>query len=185
MRRAIAPIAAAAMLLAACSGSDSTGPAQGGSYSASVSGDLTATLSGPAHFGSDNSNGETIFAVVLGSNTSAHLVVLASSGATRPPAGTYDVVGLFDGEGADGWSALHMVGQGNQLVGSFLGVSGTVTITESNTQRVRGTFEYAAEGFIGGPNQNDEASISVTGEFDAKPATAGSLSASFQRVGGR
>jgi hypothetical protein len=185
MRRAIAPVAAAAMLLAACSGSDSTGPEQGGSYSAAVSGDLTATISGPAYFGSETSNGETVFAVVLGSNTSPHLVVLASSAATRPGVGTYDVVGLVSGEGETGWSALHMVGQGNQLVGSFLGVSGTVTITESTAQRVRGTFEYAAEGFIGGSTENTEASISVTGEFNASPATAGSLSASFQRVSGR
>jgi hypothetical protein len=181
MRRIISATIFAAASLAACGDSGPSGVDANARYTATVTGALAADISGPAYFGSDVSDGEAFFAVVLGSSTSTHTVVLAVNG-TRPATGTYDIVGLLDESGADGWTALHMVGQGNQTLGSFMGVSGRVTITESTAQRLKGTFEYAADGFIAAPGGIEDAEISVKGEFTAAPATAAALAPAFQRV---
>jgi hypothetical protein len=177
MNRMIPALISASLLLPACgdSSSNPAEPAEGGSYSANVTGDLTASLSGSAFFGTETSQGETGFVVVMGSGTSAsaHAVILGVIGSGRPATGTYAI------NDEDGWTAIHTVGQNQQSGGSFLGASGTVTITESTAQRVKGSFQYVASGFLAAPNSEPgQAQITVTGQFSAVAVTSATLAAS-------
>lgn len=53
----------------------------------------------------------------------------------------------------------------------FVARSGTLTVTESSAKRVRGTFEFVGEGYIGDDSTNsDPVDVTIEGSFDAAPA---------------
>ena len=162
--------------LAAC-GDDKdpiAGPAPSKTYSASVTGDLSKSLTGPAAFGADTvDGGEAVFAVTLGDPDSDDVLVLVRSGSARPGAGTYPLSGPLDGTPSE-WSAIYIIGDGDELVGLFTAESGTLTITESSAQRLKATFQMEAVGYMAGDFET-EVSITVSGSFDAGAASSASL----------
>jgi hypothetical protein len=168
----------AAAVVGACSDdSDPIGPRPGGIYTAAVTGGVTASLTGSALFGADmNDDGDMIFAIALGDSTSDHVVILARKGTTRPVPGTYTLVNALDSGAVDGWTALHIVGNGDELAEMFLGTSGELVITESSADRLKGTFGYAGRGIPGTVPSAEPVTITVQGTFDAAPATGASLS---------
>lgn len=167
-RSAFPTLVVAAVLLSACSDEKSpTGPDATETYSASVSGDITASLNGPAAFGSDPNGGEPVFAILLGSPTTDHVLVLARAGTARPGVGSYEIIDPFFDNSPDGWTALHLVADGDELIASFIGVTGEIRITQSSSRQLKGTFEFDANGFFEADPNQERSSVSVSGSFDA------------------
>ena len=171
------PFAALLVVLAACGGGDSTGPAPSGSmrftYRGEVSGSAAGSFAvdgprqqfvgGAAGAGATRlrAQGVGTYITVYGSRVDlayAELEVTLYS-ATAP--GTFPVCGPSDPE------PRHCL-----LSGSFspdptsvhFFRSGTVTITELTPSRVRGTFEGVTVGYCSGcANPADEDTIAITG----------------------
>ena len=136
-------------------------------YELEVSGAVTETASGKAYFGTDEDElGQPILALLLGDDTSRHLVIAARQGAARPAEGEYAIVDPEQSE--SGWSLLHIISDGDELLGMFTATRGTLTITESTEDVLRGTLEFDAVGLLGVA----EDSVAVSGSFVAVPATA-------------
>lgn len=166
----ILTVAAAA---AACSDSDDPqGPNPVASeYALEIDGAVTENAAGPAYFGSDvDENSQPVWMILMGEDTSRHLVLAGKPGSDRPGTGSYAVV---DPAGtAAGWNVVHLLSDGDELLGMFIAESGTVTITASSADEVRGTIEFEAAGMIGTAMDT----LQVSGRFTAVPAPAGSAS---------
>ena len=136
-------------------------------YELEVSGAVTETASGKAYFGTDEDElGQPILALLLGDDTSRHLVIAARQGVTRPAEGEHAIVDLEQSE--SGWSLLHIISDGDELLGMFTAIRGTLTITESTEDVLRGAIEFDAVGLLGVA----EDSVAVSGSFVAVAATA-------------
>ncbi len=135
------------------------------SYELDVTGALTETASGKAYFGTDtDGEGEPIFALLLGDENARHIVFAAKPGAARPGTGTYAFV---DPESTQsGWTLLHFVSQGETLLGMFVAESGTLTITQSTPDVLKGTLEVRATGLMG----EAPGVVELEGSFTAVPA---------------
>jgi hypothetical protein len=151
-------------LTAACD-SDSTGPGVAGTFDLETTGALTETAEGPAWFGSDvNDENEPVFLLLLGDESSRHVVIAGKAGATRPGVGTYPISEI----GGTGWELLHIVSDDSDLIALFTGVEGQISITTSSSSKLSGTIDFVATGFMGTEEVEIEGSIS----FDAAPAPA-------------
>lgn len=157
-----------AAVLTACGDDDPSDVAPiAAAYELEVSGAVTETASGKAYFGTDEDElGRPIVALLLGDDTSRHLVIAAREGATRPAEGDYAIVDPEESE--SGWSLLHIISDGDELLGMFTATAGTLTITESTEDVLRGTLEFDAVGLLG----VTEDSVAVSGSFVAVPAPA-------------
>ena len=174
-----ATVVAAALAFGACGGDGDpvgVGPGNGGgdegSFSATVSGDITASFNGTAFHGEATDSGSGDQAWILALNTddpNSGNSVLVFRLAGRPGTGTYDLKdlvssgGLEDGE----WGAIVTVGQGGGLVFGAFSVSGTVTISSSSESRVQGTFSIQVTA-VDPSNPQQQLSATVTGTFDAR-----------------
>lgn len=164
MKRKIPVGLALALAVMACG--DTTTPPEPiiAEFTLDIDGAVTETARGPAYFGSDeDENGEAMWALLLGADTSRHVVIAGKAGATRPGTGSYAITGTPSGSG---WRLLHILSDGDELVGMFMGETGTVVITESSDEVVRGTIEFEAAGALG----QTAGSLEVTGSFVAVPA---------------
>lgn len=148
---------------AACDSDDSTGPGQtAGSYDVTITGAIAESAQGPAWFGSDvNDDGDPVFALVMGDEDSRHLVIAGKMGSARPAVGTHPI-------SAVSWDLVHMVTDGEDLIGMFLATEGEINITHSSTDALRGTIDFVATGLFG----QEQDQITGTIEFDARRATA-------------
>lgn len=152
----------------ACS-DDASGP-DTAQYDIEVTGDVTARLRGPASFGADTGeSGEPIFGVLLGDLTSEHTIVFAKDGSARPAAGQYSI--REPGTGGAGWDAIYIIGD-SELDGLLVADSGRITITESRSDRLRGSIRLYASGLVGDGTLELREAV-LTGTFDAKPLTQG------------
>ena len=169
MLRRILMTMAAAAAVAACGDDDSQSPVPvAAEYALAIEGALTETATGPAYFGTDtDGEGGDVWVLIMGQDTSRHLVVAGRAGSARPAPGSYPIV---DPSGpAAGWTLVHVVSNGDELLGLFLAESGTVRIDASSAQEVRGTLDFEAVGVLGEVVDT----IQVSGTFRAAPAPAG------------
>lgn len=180
-RKSLALVVVAAGVLSGCDGDDPSSPDRvTPEFELTLAGALTETATGPAYFGSDvNDDGEPVFLLLLGTATSRHLVLVGKEGSERPAAGSYDIGDPTTA--AAGWSALHLVSEGDELLGMFMAETGTLTITESTSKEMRGTLEFAGTGVFG----EEEGELQVTGTFVAAPAPSSALSAETAGAGAR
>lgn len=167
LHRALVPLLLlSTAVTAGCDGDDpgEVSPVES-AFTLDIDGAITERASGRAYFGSDeDANSQPIFAILLGDDTSRHLVIAAVPGASRPGPGSYTII---DPESSQaGWELLHMVSEDDELLAMFIATTGTLTITESEDDVVRGSLEYDASGFFG----TAEDSVAVTAEFVAVPA---------------
>lgn len=150
----------------ACDDDSPTNPVLGdGAYRLEIEGDVERTLTGNAFFGAEeDENGETIFAIMLGSESGEDIVMVGVSGTTRPGAGSYEIeVGqVEDGD----WVGLYTFGDGEELEGFLVADSGTVVLSESSTSVIKGSVLLYLSGFVEG----ELGEVVVEGEFDARPA---------------
>jgi hypothetical protein len=169
-RTALSFLMISAMALTACGDDDlQSPPVVEPEFELTISGAVEETASGPAWFGSDvDDDGNPVFMLLMGQDTSRHLVMVGKSGSVRPEPGSYDIVDVEST--ASGWTAMHLVSEDDELVGMFFAESGTLTITESSSEVLRGSMEFEGVGFVGASAQ---AAITVTATFVAAPAENG------------
>lgn len=173
MRFARITMAVAALALAACSDDNGTGPdGNGDGYNVTITGAVQATAKGQAWFGADEDfEGNEVFMLLLGSETSTHTIMLGREGTTRPAVGTYAVT---DGELEDGsFSGLYIQSIGDDEGMMYFTQSGTIQVTESTSSRLKGTIQLQAVSLFGDPEDPSER-VTITGSFDARKA-AGSM----------
>ena len=144
---------------AACD-SDSTGPDVQGSYDLEVTGAFTETAEGPAWFGSDvNDDGDPVFVLMFGDESSRHLVIAGRDGASRPGVGTHAIE-------VGGWELLHVISDDDELLGMYYATEGEITITSSSASIIRGTIDFVATELLG------ETAVTGSITFEAVPAPA-------------
>lgn len=147
--------------VAACG--DSTGPDEevSGSFELEVTGAFNEAAEGPAWFGSDvNDEGDPVFLLLLGDETSRHTVILATQGANRPAVGTGTI-------GTGGWELVHLISDDEEMLGMFFGDEGQVRITASSSGVLRGEIDFVASSAF---TEGEEIEGTVT--FEAVPAPA-------------
>lgn len=169
---------AAVAVLAACSGDDAPGtgpdvvPALG-SFTATMAGDISGSLSGLSAFASASS-GESrgfVFAMedsVANSSASAVLVFVKQS-PELPGVGAHQVVAFDDAAaGAKfGLFAAVVDAQGGEWL--CTASAGTITVTSSSAQRIRGSFSIAAECL--GMGSDAPQALTLGGSFDSRVGT--------------
>lgn len=150
----------------ACDDTSATDPILGdGAYRLEIEGDVARTLTGEAFFGAEeDENGESIFAITFGSETADDIVMVGVSGITRPSAGSYEIEIGEVGEGD--WVGLYVFGNGDELEGFLVADSGSVVLSESSTEVIKGSILLYLSGFIEG----EVGEVVVEGDFDARPA---------------
>ncbi len=171
MSRRLALTVMAVAMVAACGG-DTTEPGPQGSFQASVTGDLTLSLSGEAVFGTQEGSG-FIIAMERGNvgGSSADLVTIGRDSPDRPAPGTYEIVDAACGScTAEDFSGLYL----HQLtvldLGLYLTGSGTFTIDTSTEERVTGSFSFTATRLFNSGDVTAE-DVALEGTFSAVPGS--------------
>ena len=161
-------VTAAGMSLASCGGDDATEPGSA-SFTATVSGDVSASLSGDAVFGvglSTGSNTGWSIWLLEGSFFSDYdFIRIDRSSSTAPGVGTFTIIGS-SGAGPDDFVAEYehaLDVAGNIEITGYTSVSGSLTITSATADRIVGSFSFTASG--PGPGRT----VTVQGSFNAKP----------------
>ncbi|HEU4629381.1 MAG TPA: hypothetical protein VFS08_06525 [Gemmatimonadaceae bacterium] len=178
--RSLIALAGLTLLATACGGSDKKSPTEPGgendnsSYSASISGGYTKSLTGTSAFASDNSQTEVGFALALGTeegNNNAIVIWRRQSGVLA--AGTYQFADYSNIEDPADVPANELVGitvfdltQESAVL--CVSTSGTLTITQSSANRLKGNVSMAASCL---DSSGAEKTINVTGTFDAVGGT--------------
>ena len=144
------------LLTAGCDSNDDGNGGQNlrpGTFTATATGHITATLSGPAVF----SGSGTSWGLVLGLGQAETMTVLAAK-KERPEPGTYNVR-RYTLEGGplreDEFSASMVIGGV-----SYSATEGSLTITDSTPNRMRGSFVFRVDHQVGEV-------LDVQGSFDA------------------
>ena len=157
----------AALLLAACGGSDSPSgpnenPGNAGTFSGTVSGGLSKSVTGQAVFGTSAAEGG--FALVLGNENDGFIFGRDLAGI--PAAGAYPVWNFDDESGED--MPTNAIGGvfgltvgGKDYVCSSTG--GTLTISNSSSTRLQGTLNVTAACYTVGTET--PVAITVAGQF--------------------
>ena len=175
MSRTSSFLLAGLVLLGACGDDDTTGPdnnPSGSSYELTVEGAVEDDLEGTAAFAVVTDEGITSFGIALTEAGGSNTIVLERVGGTRPGNGTYTVGDLnADGEQDPAkFYAAFVAGTSQNPSDVFVSVSGTVTITKSSSDQVKGTIDMTLVGLQG------EEEVTITGEFDARGGTVTELS---------
>lgn len=162
--------ATASLLFLGCSDDDPTGPQDEGSFTVSISGDISSSISGLAIFGSatDPESGDDAFVLWFATDTddieSGENLWFARYGTSRPGTGSYIIADVEDFDGED-WNPedFYSLYWGNDAV--VWSQAGTLQISNSTDNRIIGSFEFSG---IGISMQDGETiDVTVEGEFDA------------------
>jgi hypothetical protein len=164
---------AAVAAVAACSGS-STDPPDQGSFQATVSGDLSLSLTGTAQFGTEGQDfegfGIALVSGQVGQNNS-DFVMIARDNTTRPAAGEYEIVDVNCTDcTADDFSGIYLHQVTLFDLGLYVSVSGTLTIETSTAEQMTGSFSLTVTEFILSGDVTAE-DLSLQGSFRAVPGT--------------
>ena len=178
---------ALAFSLTACDSNDDEDD-EGGSSTATgtISGEISGSFSGNAYFFSENGD----FGILFYDGEPESLeeedeyVQFFRSNGSRPGTGDYDIldfltVAFFDGNTGSDFVAVY------KGIGAFDGATtrlvlsegGEVTISESNDNRLRGTYSFS--GFTGIGNDGGSGSAQMSGSFSATRIEAEDLPGGF------
>ena len=162
----------AALLLAACGGSDGPAgpgenPTNAGTFSATVAGGLAKSVTGTAAFGTSEEDGFT-----LGLGDEDNGFIFGRDLGVTPGVGTYNVWDLTDDdeeEGEDGIPEAAIQGVfGLDVAGTAYicySTGGTITISTSTATRLAGSLNVTADCWDG--QAEVPKSITVVGPFNA------------------
>jgi hypothetical protein len=139
---------------------DTTGMDGGGSFTATVTGDITANFQGVALFATEPG---FAFALVLTSPDNTHAVAFARNQSSRPAVGQHGIVATEEAAEA---AFLANYARQNEPQAHFVSTGGTMQITSSGTRRLVGTFTFDAVG-VRPSDPETELRITVSGTFDA------------------
>ena len=141
-------------------------------YTLQSTGAVTLHANGPeARFGvvPQAVRGRPILILSLVATASAGALQLTVAGDRPPAPGRYPIQSSWDELATDPTSfhASFMPGSVERPLGWYHGESGWVTITESERDRLSGTFEVRARGFTAADPLDEEQWVTVRGSFDA------------------
>jgi hypothetical protein len=157
MKRIVWPLLAV-LAMAGCD-DDGTSPGVGGTFQATVTGEISAELAGAAAFGIYAREG---FGVAMTPTDVTHLIGLGQHAEDRPPVGTYEITPAEDAAEFFG-VYLRETAQG---LWAFTSVSGELEITRSTASRVEGTFQLTARGYRAG-DTSYQGEVEISGSFSA------------------
>jgi hypothetical protein len=148
---------------------DGTGP-EPGTFSATVSGDLSLTLSGEAVFAADTIEGNALFAIALirgdVGTTDNDIILIGRETLARPGSGAYPIVSGFCTDcSADDFDAALAIVRADDL-GAYVSESGTLTISSSSADRIVGSGTMTLTAFISFQDAQD---IAIELSFEAVP----------------
>lgn len=177
----LALLLALPLTLAACGDDDeTTGPGDvvEGTFSASLSGDLDESLDGVAFFGesTDPATGETAWVLWLStteSETTGRTLYFARYD-DRPGTGTYSLANVETDDfqtGASGEVGSFYLDTASDGAAVFGSTGGSLVITESEGDRMEGTFTVQATGSIWDGSTTRDGDVTITGEFTAVGGT--------------
>ena len=184
MRRIRSPLAGRAaaltflfLLAAGCGDDDPAGPGGDGfsaNFTASVTGDLNASMSGTAVFasGTDPETGQQAWIMYMTTDSTQAFSSgqnVAFFGLGAPEQRAYVLEDFTQSEefpvgGAAGWVILF---DGQTISGIFGSTGGTLTITSLSANRMDGTFSITATGSVFDGQMATEGTITVQGSFQA------------------
>jgi hypothetical protein len=144
-------LAAATVAIVAGCGGDGTGP-NTGTFTATVTGDLSMTLTGEAVFGTQTDSTGTSFGVALirgdPNSFNSDIIVIGRANEARPASGTYDIVATPCGTCTeDDFDAALAIVRPSDF-GAYLSESGTLTITSSTADRLEGSATVTMSAFF-------------------------------------
>ena len=172
-------LAALSTILVAC-GDDSGDPVGidevfQGTYTATLTGALTETLSGRAWFGSgtDPETGESAWIAYLVTDAQNPLAAgenVMFFGLGEPQQTGYVLADISGGgEFPEGGAAGMVLTYAAQtLSGAFSSTGGSLTVTSLSSTRMDGTFNFTAEGAVFTGGVPSEGTITVSGSFEAE-----------------
>jgi hypothetical protein len=157
-----------AIVAAGCG--DGTGPGTG-SFTATVTGDLPMSLSGVAVFGTTSSGGAEglVIQLLRGDPQSSDfdVVAIARYGTARPGLGTHAIVSAYCTDcSAEDFDAVFAMHRTDGSFARFRSEGGTLTIEESNPERLVGTFSFAGVAFSTSAGIEAD-TVTVSGSFTA------------------
>lgn len=117
---------------------------------------------GGAEFGAVGSGNEGIFSLSLGTYSEQGAIVLSRSGTERPQAGVYPVRAS-----QAGFHGLVITGSPSAPTGVFRIERGNLTVTGSSPERLTGSFELHAVGFLADTPDREDREVLVSGTFSA------------------
>jgi len=170
----LAPAALAALLAACGGGGDKVaGPRPGasGSYSGTVAGAITRSVTGVAFYGQGVQDGESVFALGMGSikadSSFKDAVLIAREKAGVPAPGTYTLhdAGSDAAQRPEEFGLVAMLDGANAEGLLCFGTEGTLTVQSASGGRVKGT--YAAKASCLDTSSMGEVAVSLAGTFDA------------------
>lgn len=141
-----------------------------GDFDITVTGDAPASFTGTAVFAGSSVVGSTGFGVFLGSDPGGYVITLLKNTADRPSSGTYQIIDAttdFETIGSNEYVAT-FVSTDSGVTGSFVSVSGTVTITDSGDNQLKGRLNFTAAGTVFNGTTTEQVTASVSGNFDAR-----------------
>jgi len=135
------------------------------SFVAHTAGAEALTLRGTAEFGLvGGAAGSGPFVLTLGAESPTGAVVFTRADGKRPEPGVYQVT---DGAAA-GLRALVVTGPPTRPTGAFRAHAGTLTITRSDGDLIRGRFELETVGFEADEPTDEGRGLVVRGAFTAR-----------------
>ncbi|HWA16977.1 MAG TPA: hypothetical protein VG817_11115 [Gemmatimonadales bacterium] len=174
-------LATVAVMATACGGDDNGGTGPGGrlgSFSADVTGDLETSLDGWALFGAQSDEGGEGFGLVMSEIDDKHdaggTITIVRLNSTSLPTGEYDIKSFETAENAGDVVVLATDSEGNDLNAIFSSTGGTLHVTTSNSNSLKGTFSVDMVGTVFADPETEYA-ITIEGTFDAKKASNGEL----------
>jgi hypothetical protein len=137
-------------------------------FEAAVHGAVQSVTRGAAEFGDIGPSEDRHFSLTMGAYSEQGALLLSRAGAERPAVGTYQVrEAIREGSAFHG---LVITGSPSKPTGVFRVQRGTMTITGSSANRINGTFELRAVGFLASDLSREDREVTVTGSFTATPS---------------
>jgi len=163
-----AHLGAIGMLSVGLVGGTTAIPDSSNSFSAVLTGDVKATISGGAIFGpvAGGPTAPDVFTVRLGADSSQGAVLFTQPNSRSLKVGSYRISDADDTEGSV--QALVMFGSSNRPEGVYRGSTGTLTITSISRYAITGVFSLDAAGFLASSPDREDQRVSISGSFTAQ-----------------
>ncbi len=136
-------------------------------FEATISGAAPTVARGAAEFGEAGPEAERSFSLTLGAYAEQGAIVLTRNGGGRPGVGIYRVTPSVTRTGE--FHGLVVTGSPSHPTGVFRVERGTMSVTASSAERISGTFEFQATGFLAADPAREDRRVTVSGSFTATP----------------
>ncbi|MDH3291016.1 MAG: hypothetical protein OEO20_08290 [Gemmatimonadota bacterium] len=152
---------------------EGTGPADQGSFTGTVTGDLTLALNGTAVFGIASQGGSQGFVIALDQKGATQfdrdVIVLGRFNTQRPEVGTYVVIpAACTMCSPDDFDGGYVFQRASGESGFFVSETGAVQVTASSGDEVVGSVSFTAV-VLSGSGTSSATNLTVTAQFRAVP----------------